>query len=129
MLQIRQAGIARVHVPLPSPVGLGDPHGVIELERNNHWVTPWNPTLSSVLRSNHDINFVPTLIMAFSAVYYIYDHYEQSLLSCLQTKAPQQSAVSPRPGKDRSRPLRLHVCALHFSHASSSSGKTVSLTV
>ena len=45
--------------------------GVVEIERNNHWVTPWNPTLSSVLRSNHDINFVPTLTMAFSAVYYM----------------------------------------------------------
>jgi len=48
-----------------------NPHGVVELERNNHWITPWNPTLSSVLRSNHDINFIPTLAMAFSAAYYM----------------------------------------------------------
>ena len=46
-------------------------HGVIELQRNNQWVNPWNPSLASALRSNHDISFVPTMTMALSAVYYM----------------------------------------------------------
>ena len=48
-----------------------DEHGVVQLERNNHWVTPWNPSLSSLLRSNHDINFIPTTTMAMAAIYYM----------------------------------------------------------
>ena len=57
--------------PLVSETHNAHQPGVVELKRNSHWVTPWNPTLSSVLRANHDINFVPTLTMAFSAVYYM----------------------------------------------------------
>jgi hypothetical protein len=48
-----------------------DSYGVVQLERNNQWITPWNPSLSSVLRSNQDINFIPTLCMALAAVYYM----------------------------------------------------------
>ena len=48
-----------------------DSHGVIQLERNNQWVTPWNPSLASVLRSNHDINFIPTQSKALAAMYYM----------------------------------------------------------
>jgi hypothetical protein len=46
-------------------------HGIIDLQRNNQWINPWNPSLASVLRSNHDISFIPTLTMALSAVYYM----------------------------------------------------------
>ena len=46
-------------------------HGVIELRRNSQWINPWNPSLASALRSNHDISFVPTLTMALSTVYYM----------------------------------------------------------
>ena len=59
--------------------------GVIQLERNNQWVTPWNPTLSSILRCNHDISFVPTLTMAFSAVYYMTNYATKYVLVLVVT--------------------------------------------
>ncbi len=46
-------------------------YGVIELKRNNSWVNPWNPVLSSLIRSNHDINFLPTKMKALVIIHYI----------------------------------------------------------
>jgi hypothetical protein len=49
---------------------------------------PWtmNLTLSSVLRSNHDINLIPTLTMAFSAVFYMTNYAMKNDVSQYQLK-------------------------------------------
>ena len=88
-----------------------NPHGVVELERNNHWVTPWNPTLSSVLRSNHDINFVPTLTMAFSAVYYMTNYatkhdvsqYQLILTASILKRALEEAKLVADPSETQLR--------------------------
>jgi len=45
-------------------------HGVIQLEQDNGWVTPWNPYLSSILRLNHDICFISTVTKGLSNLHY-----------------------------------------------------------
>lgn len=45
-----------------------------------------NLTLSSVLRSNHDINLIPTLTMAFSAVFYMTNYAMKNDVSQYQLK-------------------------------------------
>ena len=89
--------------------------GVIQLERNNQWVTPWNPTLSSILRSNHDISFVPTLTMAFSAVYYMtnyatkYDvsQYQLILTAAILKRALEDAKAVADPSETQLRIRRL----------------------
>jgi hypothetical protein len=73
-----------------------DCHGVIHLERNNQWVNPWNPTLTSLLRSNHDIQFIPTGAKALAAVYYITNYatkYEVSQYQLITTAAVVKRAL------------------------------------
>ncbi|KAJ6125807.1 hypothetical protein N7471_010300 [Penicillium samsonianum] len=48
-----------------------DDLGVIHLARNHPWINPWNPTIASCLRSNHDISWIPTVSKSLALVYYI----------------------------------------------------------
>ena len=45
--------------------------GVIEICHNNGWVNFWNITLALLIRSNHDITFIPYTIKALALVRYI----------------------------------------------------------
>ncbi len=47
------------------------PQGNIEVFRNNVWVNPWYPTIASLIRSNHDINFIPSNVKALAFIWYI----------------------------------------------------------
>ncbi|KAJ5215209.1 uncharacterized protein N7498_001616 [Penicillium cinerascens] len=48
-----------------------DDLGVIHLVRNHPCVNPWNPSIASCLRSNHDISWIPTVSKSLALVYYI----------------------------------------------------------
>jgi hypothetical protein len=48
-----------------------DEHGIIHLARNHAWVNPWNPSIASCIRSNHDISWIPTVSKSLSLLYYI----------------------------------------------------------
>ncbi|KAJ5343447.1 uncharacterized protein N7506_003271 [Penicillium brevicompactum] len=48
-----------------------DDLGVIHLARNHPWINPWNPSIASCLRSNHDISWIPTVSKSLALVYYI----------------------------------------------------------
>ncbi|EPS29066.1 hypothetical protein PDE_04014 [Penicillium oxalicum 114-2] len=48
-----------------------DEHGIIHLARNHAWINPWNPSLASCIRSNHDISWIPTVSKSLSLLYYI----------------------------------------------------------
>jgi helitron helicase-like protein/PIF1-like helicase len=108
--------VCRFNFPRPLvPETHVNSHGVIEVERNNQWVTPWNPTLSSVLRSNHDINFVPTLTMAFSAVYYMTNYatkhdvsqYQLILSAAILKRALEDAKAAADPSETQLRIRRL----------------------
>ncbi len=43
----------------------------IEISRNNPWINPWNPALTSLIKSNHDINFIPSNVKALALARYI----------------------------------------------------------
>lgn len=88
-----------------------DNHGVIQLERNNQWIVPWNPTLSSLLRSNHDINFIPTTTMALGAVYYMTNYatkhdvsrYQVILTTATMKRKLEEAKTSPNPSESQLR--------------------------
>jgi hypothetical protein len=48
-----------------------DTYGRIHLPRNNHMINRWNPAISSVLQSNHDISFIPSQSKTLASVYYM----------------------------------------------------------
>jgi hypothetical protein len=48
-----------------------DIHGIVHLARNDHMINHWNPTISSVLRSNHDISFIPSASKTLASVFYM----------------------------------------------------------
>jgi hypothetical protein len=48
-----------------------DDLGVIHLSRNHGWVNPWNPAITSCIRSNHDISWIPTVTKCLCLVYYL----------------------------------------------------------
>jgi hypothetical protein len=66
-----------------------DANGVIQLTRNHAWVNPWNPTIASCIRSNHDISWIPTVSKSLALVYYITNYATKDDVSPLQmlTKA------------------------------------------
>lgn len=73
-----------------------DCHGVVHLERNHQWVNPWNPVLASVLRSNHNISFIPTAARALAAVYYMTNYatkYDVSQYQLIMTAAIVKQAM------------------------------------
>lgn len=43
----------------------------IDISQNHLQVNPWNPALASVIRLNHDINFIPSNVKALVFVCYI----------------------------------------------------------
>ncbi len=45
--------------------------GSIEILQNHPWINPWNSALASLIRSSHDINFIPSNIKALALVCYI----------------------------------------------------------
>ena len=45
--------------------------GNIEVFRNVVWINPWCPAFASLIRSNHDINFIPSNVKALALVRYI----------------------------------------------------------
>lgn len=48
-----------------------DEHGIIHLLRNHAWVTLWNPSITSCIRSNYDISWIPTISKSLALLYYI----------------------------------------------------------
>ncbi len=51
--------------------------GSIKISRNHLWINPWNPALASLIRSNHDINFIPSNVKALALVRYITNYATQ----------------------------------------------------
>ncbi|KAJ5318263.1 hypothetical protein N7476_004683 [Penicillium atrosanguineum] len=66
-----------------------DEHGIIHLARNHAWVSPWNPSIASCIRSNHDISWIPTVSKSLSLLYYITNYAtKDDVSSChMVTKA------------------------------------------
>lgn len=48
-----------------------DDYGIVHLARNHAWINPWNPSIASCIRSNHDISWIPTVSKSLSLLYYI----------------------------------------------------------
>jgi transcriptional regulator of met regulon len=71
------------------PASTINEHGIIHLARNHSWVNPWNPAITSYIRSNHDISWIPTVSKSLSLVYYITNYATKDDISPLQmvTKA------------------------------------------
>jgi hypothetical protein len=53
------------------PMSKVDDFGLIHLARNHPWINPWNPTIASCVRSNHNISWIPTVSKSLSLIYYI----------------------------------------------------------
>ncbi|CEO59598.1 hypothetical protein PMG11_04270 [Penicillium brasilianum] len=64
-----------------------DEHGIIHLARNHGWVNPWNPTIASCIRSNHDISWIPTVSKSLSLLYYITNYATKDDISPWQVVA------------------------------------------
>lgn len=52
--------------------------GTIDVKRNNVWINPWCPALVSLIRSNYDINFIPSNVKALVLVRYITNYITKS---------------------------------------------------
>lgn len=57
---------------------------VIHLFQNNVWINAWNPSIASILRSNHDISFIPTTSNALAATYYVTNYINKGDMSTYQ---------------------------------------------
>ena len=69
---IRKSKVCKFDFPQPSlPNSEIDMNGTIGLKWDNVWVNPWNLAIASLIRSNHDINFIPSSIKALALIYYI----------------------------------------------------------
>ena len=51
-----------------------DENGILHMARNDHMINIWNPLLSSILRSNHDIAFIPSTSKTLATVYYMINY-------------------------------------------------------
>jgi hypothetical protein len=87
--------------------------GVIQIERNNEWITPYNHLIASQIRSNHDISFIPTVSKALTAVYYMTNYatkhdvsqYQQILAASIVQKSIEDAQAATSPS-DREKRLR-----------------------
>jgi hypothetical protein len=61
-----------------------DDLGVIHLARNHPWISPWNPSIASCLRLNHDISWIPTVSKLLALVYYITNYATKDDVSLWQ---------------------------------------------
>ncbi len=66
-------------------------HGVIKLKRINSWVNPWNLVLSSLIRLNYDINFLPTKMKALAIIHYITNYATKG--DCSQYQRIMSAAI------------------------------------
>lgn len=88
-----------------------DEHGIIHLHRNHAWVNPWNPSIASYIRSNHDISWIPTVSKSLSLLYYITNYATKDDVSpChIVTKAAllkqmiERASAAPAPTTADSR--------------------------
>ncbi|KAJ5198759.1 uncharacterized protein N7498_007876 [Penicillium cinerascens] len=82
-----------------------DEYGIIHLARNHAWVNPWNPSIATCIRSNHDISWIPTVSKSLSLLYYITNYATKDDVSpChMVTKAAllkqmiEHAAAAPTP--------------------------------
>jgi hypothetical protein len=58
--------------------------GFIRIQRNHQFVNKYNPIISSVIRYNHDINFIPLLPKVLVVVYYMTNYIIKSQTDCGQ---------------------------------------------
>ncbi len=68
------------------------------MKRNNSWVNPWNPVLSFLIWSNHDINFLPTKMKALVIIHYITNYATKG--DCSQYKHIMSAAIVRKPYED-----------------------------
>lgn len=88
--------------------------GSIDIYRNDVWVNPWNPALASLIRSNHDINFIPSNVKALALVCYITNYatkgdcnqYQQEMGAAFIRKAYDDTA-DRREASGRARGARI----------------------
>ena len=63
------------------PVSCADELGVIHLKRDDGWITSYNPAISTCIRSNHDITWIPTSVKALSYIYYLTNYATKADIS------------------------------------------------
>lgn len=81
--------------------------GNIEIFRNNVWVNPWCPAIASHIRSNHDINFIPSNVKALVLVWYIINYatkgncsqYQHIMGATFVRKVFEDAAARPNDGE------------------------------
>lgn len=64
-----------------------DEFGIIHLSQNHTWTNPWNPSIASCIRSNHDISWIPTISKSLSLLYYITNYATKDNVSSGQMVA------------------------------------------
>lgn len=52
--------------------------GFIQMQRNHQFVNKYNPVISSAIRCNHDVNFMPSSPKVLAAVYYMTNYLTKS---------------------------------------------------
>jgi hypothetical protein len=120
-----------------------DELGVINLALNHAWINPWNPTIASCIRLNHDISWIPTVSRSLSLLYYITNYATKDNISPWQmvSKAAllkqsidsAKSTESPTAVDLRLREKGMHSFALRcfnaLSHDREVSGAQVASTL
>lgn len=120
-----------------------DEWGIIHLARNHAWVNPWNPSIPSCIRSNHDISWIPTVSKSLSLLYYITNYATKDDVSPVQMVAKAallkqaidraSSASTPNAGDLRLREKGMNKFALRCFNALSQdrevSGMQVASTI
>ncbi len=66
-------------------------NGIIWLKRDNVWVNPWNPAIASLIRTNHDINLIPSSIKALALIHYITNYATKG--DCCQYQRVMVAAI------------------------------------
>jgi hypothetical protein len=70
-------GMPRELVPMSNV----DDFGVVHVKRTNGWVTSYNPAITTCIRSNHDITWIPTTAKALAYVYYLTNYTTKADIS------------------------------------------------
>lgn len=98
----RESKVCRFDFPRPTMLNSEiDSNGTIRLRRDNIWVNPWNPAIALLIRSNHDINFIPSSIKALALIHYIIKYATKG--DCSQYQRVMAAAIVKKAFDDHDK--------------------------
>ena len=98
-----QSKVCRFDFPKPKILASHiDHNGLIQLTQANVWMNLWSPAIASLIRSNHDINFIPFSVKALALIHYIINYATKG--DCSQYQRIMAAAIVRKAFEDQDKP-------------------------